>query len=84
MRKIVLALATAAISLGIAGATVQAASNRLKVTQIKVCLTSIGYCSDYTRARSAQTTVCYCQHHQQTPGHVTPLLGILPNVPRID
>jgi hypothetical protein len=83
MRNIVLILMTA-LPLGVASAEVHAASNRLKVTQIKVCLTSIGYCSDYTLARSPHTTVCYCQHHQQTPGHVTPLIGILPNVPRID
>ncbi len=83
MRKIVLVLMTAAIPLGIASADVHAASKRLKVTQIKVCLTSIGWCSDYMR-RSTQTTVCYCEHHQQNPGHVTSRIGILPSVPQID
>jgi hypothetical protein len=75
MRNIVLMLMTEPIPLGIASAEVQAASSHLKVTQIKVYLTSIGWCTDYTLARSAHTTVCYCQRHQQTPGHVTPGLG---------
>jgi hypothetical protein len=54
MRIIFLMLMTRAIPLGIAGADVHAASNQ--VTQIKVCLTSIGWCTDYTPARSTQTT----------------------------
>ncbi|MGE5260018.1 MAG: hypothetical protein ACM3MH_03970 [Actinomycetota bacterium] len=84
MRKLVLVLMTAAVPFGIASANVQAASNHLKVTQIKVCLTPIGWCTDYTLARSPHTTVCYCQHHQQTVGHVTSRIGILPSVPSID
>jgi hypothetical protein len=83
MRKLVLVVITAAILLGIVGADVHAASNRLKVTQIKVCLTGIGWCSDYMK-RIPDSTSCVCRNHQQNPGHVTSMLGILPSVPRID
>jgi hypothetical protein len=83
MRKIVLVLTAAAISLGIASANVHAASNRLKVTQIKVCLTSIGWCSDYMK-RTPESISCVCEHHQQNPGRVTRRIGILPSVPQID
>jgi hypothetical protein len=53
MRNIVPMLMTGAIPLGISSADVQAASNHLKVTQIKVCLTSIGWCTHYMLATIA-------------------------------
>jgi hypothetical protein len=83
MRKIVLVLTIAAISLGVASADLQAASNRLKVTQIKVCLTSIGWCSNFMR-RSTESTSCVCPHHQQTPGRVTTMGVAVSRLPQID
>lgn len=83
MRKIVLVLMTAAMPLGIASTDLHAASNHLKAVQIKVCLTSIGWCSDYMK-RTPDSTSCVCRNHQQNPGHVTSRLTILSTVPQID
>jgi hypothetical protein len=49
----------------------------------KVCLTSIGWCSDYSK-RTAESTSCYCRNHQQNPGRVTTMGVTLSTVPQID
>ena len=51
--------------------------------QQKVCLTSIGWCSDFSK-RTADLTSCFCRNHQQNPGHVTTLSVTLSTVPQID
>ncbi len=83
MRSVIIVPIMAAISLGIASADLQAASKLSRYTQIKVCLTSIGWCSDYMK-RTPESTSCVCRNHQQNPGHVTSLLGVHAGVPEID
>ncbi len=83
MRKVVPVLIATAISLGIAGGDLHAASKLSRYTQIKVCLTSIGWCSDYMK-RTPESTSCVCRNHQQNPGHVTSLIGVRAGVPEID
>ena len=51
--------------------------------QPKVCLTNIGWCSDFSK-RSAETTSCICRNHQQNPGRVTTFSPTLSTVPQID
>ena len=53
------------------------------VRQQKVCLTSIGWCSDYSK-RTSESTSCYCRNHQQNPGRVTTMGVTLSTVPQID
>jgi hypothetical protein len=53
------------------------------LSQQKVCLTSIGWCSAFSK-RMAGSTSCYCRNHQQNPGRVTTLGVILSTVPQID
>ena len=53
------------------------------LSQQKVCLTSIGWCSDFSK-RTAESTSCFCRNHQQNPGHVTTLSVTLSTVPQID
>ncbi len=51
--------------------------------QQKVCLTNIGWCSDFSK-RSAESTSCFCRKHQQNPGRVTTMSVTLSTVPQID
>jgi hypothetical protein len=83
MRKIVLLLMTAAIPLGMVSAHVHAASKLSRVSQVKVCLTSIGWCRDFSK-RTSESTSCYCRNHQQNPGRVTTLGVITSTLPQID
>ena len=83
MSKIVPMLVAMAIPLGVASADVHAASKLSRVTQIKVCLTSIGWCSNFMR-RSTESTSCVCPHHQQTPGRVTTMGVAVSKLPEID
>ncbi len=83
MRRIILVLLVTAIPLCIVGADLHAASKLSRYTQIKVCLTSIGWCSDYMK-RTPESSSCVCRNHQQNPGHVTSLLGVRAGVPEID
>ena len=83
MIRILVIFFAMAIPLAIVSADVRAASNLFRVTQMKVCLTSIGWCSDYMK-RTPDSTSCVCRNHQQSPGHVTSRLTILSTVPEID
>jgi hypothetical protein len=83
MSKVVLVLIAMALPLGVASADVHAASKLTRYGQMKVCLTNIGWCTDYMK-RTPESTSCVCRNHQQNPGHVTSRLTILSTVPEID
>jgi hypothetical protein len=82
MRKIVFAaLMILLASIGAADSKSSKINQALRLQ--KVCLTSIGWCSDYSK-RTSESTSCYCRNHQQNPGRVTTLGVILSTVPQID
>ena len=83
MSKIVLVLMAVAMPLGILSADVHAASKLSRVHQIKVCLTSIGWCSDFSK-RTSESTSCFCRNHQQNPGRVTTMGLAVSGLPQID
>ena len=80
MNKLALMLLALLIPLAITGAD---AYTKFSKSQRKVCLTNIGWCSDFSK-RSAETTSCFCRNHQQNPGRVTPFSPTLSTVPQID
>ncbi len=84
MKRTALVLLAVATLLAIAGAeagTLKQPYRALK--QQKVCLTNIGWCSDFSK-RSAESTSCFCRNHQQNPGRVTTMSVTLSSVPQID
>jgi hypothetical protein len=83
MNKVVTVLVAMAIPLGMVSADVHAASKLSRVHQIKVCLTSIGWCSDFSK-RTSESTSCYCRNHQQNPGRVTTMGLAVSGLPQID
>ena len=84
MNRIALALLAMAIPLAIGDAEAGTLKQPYKaLRQQKVCLTNIGWCSDFSK-RSAESTSCFCRNHQQNPGRVTTMSVTLSTVPQID
>ena len=84
MNKLALMFLALPILLAISSADAYTTKRVYKSLSVqKVCLTSIGWCSNFSK-RTAETTSCYCRNHQQNPGRVTTLGVILSTVPQID
>jgi hypothetical protein len=84
MKKISLVALAMLIPIAISSADAYTLKQPYKaLKQQKVCLTNIGWCSDYSK-RSAESTSCYCRNHQQNPGRVTNFSVTLSTVPQID
>ena len=83
MNKLALIFLALLIPVAITSADAYTTKVYKSVRQQKVCLTSIGWCSDYSK-RTSESTSCYCRNHQQNPGRVTTMGVILSAVPQID
>jgi hypothetical protein len=83
MNKLALMFLALLIPLAITSADAYTTKKVYKFSQQKVCLTNIGWCSDFSK-RTAESTSCFCRNHQQNPGRVTTLGVILSTVPQID
>ena len=82
--RIMVIFVALAIPLGIASADAYTLKQPYKaLKQQKVCLTNIGWCSDYSK-RTPESTSCFCRNHQQNPGRVTNFSVTLSTVPQID